>query len=65
MNTGTGHRRRTMSTRPLALSRRYPRYPKSVSGRDPITVVVSRQAEGGIIEQPAAVAPANAPTTTQ
>jgi beta-lactam-binding protein with PASTA domain len=45
--------------------RQFPLRGASVSGRDPITVVVSRQAEGGIIEQPAAVAPANAPTTTQ
>jgi beta-lactam-binding protein with PASTA domain len=45
--------------------RQFPLRGASVSGRDPITVVVSRQAEGGIIEQPAAVTPANAPTTTQ
>ncbi|MBV8544452.1 MAG: PASTA domain-containing protein [Acidobacteria bacterium] len=37
--------------------RQFPLRGSSVSGRDPITVVVSRQAEGGIIEQPAAAAP--------
>jgi beta-lactam-binding protein with PASTA domain len=37
--------------------RQFPLRGSSVSGRDPITVVVSRQAEGGIIEQPAAVPP--------
>jgi serine/threonine-protein kinase len=41
--------------------RQFPLRGAPVSGRDPITVVVSRQAEGGIIEGPAAVAP----TTTQ
>jgi beta-lactam-binding protein with PASTA domain len=41
--------------------RQFPLRGSSVSGRDPITVVVSRQAEGGIIEGPAAVAS----TTTQ
>jgi len=40
--------------------RQFPLRGSSVSGRDPITVVVSRQAEGGIIEQPAAVAPTTA-----
>jgi beta-lactam-binding protein with PASTA domain len=41
--------------------RQFPLRGAPVSGRDPITVVVSRQAEGGIIEGPAAAAP----TTTQ
>lgn len=41
--------------------RQFPLRGAPVSGRDPITVVVSRQGEGGIIEQPAAVPP----TTTQ
>jgi serine/threonine-protein kinase len=41
--------------------RQFPLRGAPVSGRDPITVVVSRQEEGGIIEQPAAPAP----TTTQ
>ena len=41
--------------------RQFPLRGAPVSGRDPITVVVSRQAEGGIIEQPAGVPP----TTTQ
>jgi eukaryotic-like serine/threonine-protein kinase len=41
--------------------RQFPLRGAPVSGRDPITVVVSRQAEGGIIEGPAAVVP----TTTQ
>ncbi|MEA2327000.1 MAG: eukaryotic-like serine/threonine-protein kinase [Thermoanaerobaculia bacterium] len=41
--------------------RQFPLRGAPVSGRDPITVVVSRQAEGGIIEGPAAVTP----TTTQ
>jgi beta-lactam-binding protein with PASTA domain len=41
--------------------RQFPLRGAPVSGRDPITVVVSRQAEGGIIEGPAALAP----TTTQ
>jgi beta-lactam-binding protein with PASTA domain len=41
--------------------RQFPLRGSPVSGRDPITVVVSRQPEGGIIEGPAAVAP----TTTQ
>jgi beta-lactam-binding protein with PASTA domain len=41
--------------------RQFPLRGAPVSGRDPITVVVSRQEEGGIIEQPAAVPP----TTTQ
>jgi beta-lactam-binding protein with PASTA domain len=41
--------------------RQFPLRGAPVSGRDPITVVVSRQAEGGIIEGPAAIAP----TTTQ
>ncbi|HEV7426359.1 MAG TPA: PASTA domain-containing protein [Thermoanaerobaculia bacterium] len=41
--------------------RQFPLRGAPVSGRDPITVVVSRQAEGGIIEGPAAVPP----TTTQ
>jgi beta-lactam-binding protein with PASTA domain len=41
--------------------RQFPLRGSPVSGRDPITVVVSRQAEGGIIEGPAAVVP----TTTQ
>ncbi|MDB6035896.1 MAG: prkC 34 [Verrucomicrobiales bacterium] len=45
--------------------RQFPLRGAPVSGRDPITVVVSRQAEGGIIEQPAALAPASALTTTQ
>ena len=45
--------------------RQFPLRGSSVSGRDPITVVVSRQAEGGIIEQPAALVPAGAPTATQ
>jgi beta-lactam-binding protein with PASTA domain len=39
--------------------RQFPLRGAPVSGHDPITVVVSRQEEGGIIEQPAA------PTTTQ
>jgi eukaryotic-like serine/threonine-protein kinase len=39
--------------------RQFPLRGAPVSGRDPITVVVSRQEEGGIIEQPAA-----APLTT-
>jgi beta-lactam-binding protein with PASTA domain len=37
--------------------RQFPLRGAPVSGRDPITVVVSRQEEGGIIEQPAAVPP--------
>lgn len=41
--------------------RQFPLRGAPVSGHDPITVVVSRQEEGGIIEQPAAVPP----TTTQ
>jgi len=41
--------------------RQFPLRGAPVSGRDPITVVVSRQEEGAIIEQPAAVPP----TTTQ
>src|SRR5258706_380713 len=41
--------------------RQFPLRGAPVSGRDPITVVVSRQEEGGIIEQPAAVPP----TSTQ
>jgi len=41
--------------------RQFPLRGAPVSGHDPITVVVSRQAEGGIIEQPGALAP----TTTQ
>jgi len=41
--------------------RQFPLRGAPVSGHDPITVVVSRQEEGGIIEQPATVAP----TTTQ
>jgi beta-lactam-binding protein with PASTA domain len=41
--------------------RQFPLRGAPVSGRDPITVVVSRQEEGSIIEQPAAVPP----TTTQ
>ena len=41
--------------------RQFPLRGAPVSGRDPITVVVSRQAEGGIIEQSAAAPP----TTTQ
>jgi serine/threonine-protein kinase len=45
--------------------RQFPLRGSAVSGRDPITVVVSRQAEGGIIEGPAALAPINGPTTTQ
>ena len=45
--------------------RQFPLRGSSVSGRDPITVVVSRQAEGGIIEQPAALAPTSVPTATQ
>ncbi|MEA2416586.1 MAG: eukaryotic-like serine/threonine-protein kinase [Thermoanaerobaculia bacterium] len=45
--------------------RQFPLRGSSVSGRDPITVVVSRQAEGGIIEQPAALAPTGVPTATQ
>ena len=45
--------------------RQFPLRGSSVSGRDPITVVVSRQAEGGIIEQPAALVPTSAPTATQ
>ncbi|MEA2238003.1 MAG: eukaryotic-like serine/threonine-protein kinase [Thermoanaerobaculia bacterium] len=45
--------------------RQFPLRGASVSGRDPITVVVSRQEEGGIIEQPAANGPpAPALTTT-
>ncbi len=38
--------------------RQFPLVGAAVSGHDPITVVVSRQAEGGIIEQPAGPAPA-------
>ena len=45
--------------------RQFPLRGAPVSGRDPITVVVSRQAEGGIIEGPAAPASTNVPTTTQ
>jgi beta-lactam-binding protein with PASTA domain len=41
--------------------RQFPLRGAPVSGHDPITVVVSRQAEGGIIEQPGGLAP----TTTQ
>jgi beta-lactam-binding protein with PASTA domain len=41
--------------------RQFPLRGAPITGRDPITVVVSRQEEGGIIEQPAAVPP----TTTQ
>jgi beta-lactam-binding protein with PASTA domain len=41
--------------------RQFPLRGAPVSGHDPITVVVSRQEEGGIIEQPAAVPP----TSTQ
>jgi beta-lactam-binding protein with PASTA domain len=41
--------------------RQFPLRGAPVSGHDPITVVVSRQAEGGIIEQPGALVP----TTTQ
>ena len=41
--------------------RQFPLRGAPVSGHDPITVVVSRREEGGIIEQPAAVPP----TTTQ
>jgi len=37
--------------------RQFPLRGAPVSGRDPITVVVSRQEEGGIIEQPAAAPP--------
>jgi beta-lactam-binding protein with PASTA domain len=45
--------------------RQFPLRGAEVSGRDPITVVVSRQEEGGIIEQPAAVGPVGAvPSTT-
>jgi beta-lactam-binding protein with PASTA domain len=45
--------------------RQFPLRGASVSGRDPITVVVSRQEEGGIIEQPASIGPTTtAPTTT-
>jgi beta-lactam-binding protein with PASTA domain len=45
--------------------RQFPLRGAPVSGRDPITVVVSRQEEGGIIEQPAAVVPSGAvPSTT-
>ena len=40
--------------------RQFPLRGAPVSGRDPITVVVSKQEEGGIIEQPAAP-----PTATQ
>ena len=40
--------------------RQFPLHGAPVSGRDPITVVVSRQGEGGIIEQPAVP-----PTATQ
>jgi beta-lactam-binding protein with PASTA domain len=43
--------------------RQFPLRGAPVSGRDPITVVVSKQEEGGIIEQPAVPAPAA--TTTQ
>jgi beta-lactam-binding protein with PASTA domain len=45
--------------------RQFPLRGSPVSGRDPITVVVSRQAEGGIIEQPAGLAPSTGATTTQ
>jgi beta-lactam-binding protein with PASTA domain len=45
--------------------RQFPLRGAPVSGRDPITVVVSRQAEGGIIEGPAALAPTTSQTTTQ
>lgn len=45
--------------------RQFPLRGAPVSGRDPITVVVSRQAEGGIIEGPATLAPTASPTTTQ
>ncbi len=41
--------------------RQFPLRGAPVSGRDPITVVVSRQEEGGIVEKPAAVPP----TSTQ
>jgi beta-lactam-binding protein with PASTA domain len=45
--------------------RQFPLRGASVSGRDPITVVVSRQEEGGIIEQPASIGPSTtAPTAT-
>jgi beta-lactam-binding protein with PASTA domain len=45
--------------------RQFPLRGASVSGRDPITVVVSRQEEGGIIEQPSPTGPSTtAPTTT-
>jgi beta-lactam-binding protein with PASTA domain len=45
--------------------RQFPLRGAEVSGRDPITVVVSRQEEGGIIEQPATVGPPSAvPSTT-
>lgn len=43
--------------------RQFPLRGAPVSGRDPITVVVSKQEEGGIIEQPAAPGPVL--TTTQ
>lgn len=47
--------------------RQFPLRGAAVSGHDPITVVVSRQAEGGIIEQPApnGFSSAAPPTTTQ
>ena len=47
--------------------RQFPLRGAPVSGHDPITVVVSRQEEGGIIEQPAPNGPSSAvpPTTTQ
>jgi beta-lactam-binding protein with PASTA domain len=45
--------------------RQFPLRGAEVSGRDPITVVVSRQEEGGIIEQSATVGPPSAvPSTT-
>lgn len=43
--------------------RQYPLRGAPVSSRDPITVVVTRQEEGAIVEQP--VAPAAPPTATQ
>jgi beta-lactam-binding protein with PASTA domain len=45
--------------------RQFPLRGAPVSGRDPITVVVSRHEEGGIIEQPGAQPGAAPPTTTQ
>jgi hypothetical protein len=44
--------------------RQFPLRGAPVSGHDPITVVVSRQEEGGIIEQQTPIGPPS-PTTTQ